>query len=325
MTSAQDASDALARVAAPSGGGYEVARLTADSSFRVGRGPEGAVVLLTPPEVEERVGVPTRLRRLTVHARAAVSVETPGAGSSTETVGLVELRELSEDLIPAFCGVAAAVADLIGEDPAPGVVRAALRHVVRLFEPRPGRRGSVLGLWGELLTILISTSPEVMVEAWHVEVDDRFDFAVPGTRLEVKTTDGGRRAHEFNLEQLRPIDGAEARLVSIVTTSTSAGSSLSELVGSIQERLPGRVDLVMKVWQLVAETLGDDWMPSTASLRWDRVQAEESLRLFQMDEVPRIREQLDPAIESVRLRVVCEGVRPLDGPVGIPFQAVPKE
>lgn len=180
MTSAQDASDALAKVIAPSAGGYEVASLTTSPSFRVGRGPEGSVVLLTPPEVEDRVGAPTRLRRLTVHARASVSVEVPGSGPSTETVGLVELRELSEDLLPAFCGVAAAVADLIGKDPAPGIVRAALRHVVRLFEPRPGRRGSVLGLWGELLTILVSTSPEAMVESWHVEVDDRFDFAVPG-------------------------------------------------------------------------------------------------------------------------------------------------
>ena len=75
----------------------------------------------------------------------------------------------------------------------------------------------------------------------------------------------------------------------------------------------------MKVWQLVAETLGDDWMPSTASLRWDRIQAEESLRVFQMDEVPRVLEDLDPAIESVRLRVVCEGVRPLDIPIRMPF------
>ena len=319
MTSAQDASDAFAKVSAPSAGGYDVARLTTTSSFRVGRGPEGSVVLLTPPEVEDRVGAPTRLRRLTVHARASVSVEVPGSGSSTETVGLVELREISDDLLPAFCGIAAAVADLIGEDPAPGIVRAALRHVVRLFEPRPGRRGSVLGLWGELLTILISADPEAMVESWHVEIDDRFDFAVPGARLEVKTTAGGRRAHEFNLEQLRPVDGAEARLVSVMTTATSAGSSLSDLVGHLHPRLSGRVDLVMKVWQLVAETLGDDWMPSTASLRWDRMQAEKSLRLFQMDEVPRVREDLDPAIESVRLRVVCEEVRPLDAAIRIPF------
>lgn len=317
MTTAQDIAEALAAVSAPTDGGYDVARLATAPAFRVGRGTDGSVVLLTPPEVEEKVGAPTRLLRLTVHARAVVAVEDPAAEATTETVGLVELREVSDDLLPAFCGIAATVVDLIGDDPAPGAVRTALRHVVRLFEPRPGRRGSVLGLWGELLSILISADAEAMVESWHVEIDDRFDFAAPADRLEVKTTDGGRRVHEFSNDQLRPVAGARTRVISIMTTATSAGTSVGDLVDDVQQHLAGRVDLAMKVWQLVAETLGEDWMPTTASLRWDRAQGEQSARLLAAEKVPHILEPLDPAIESVRLRVSLEDVPGLDQKIAI--------
>lgn len=317
MTTGPEIAEALRSVPVPATGGYDVAPLACAPGFRVGRGADDSVVLLTPPERQEKVGAPTRLRRITVHARAAVAIHGSRTGPTTETVGLVELRELSEEFIPAFCGIAATVIGLVGDDPAPGVVRAALRHVVRLFEPRPGRQGSVLGLWGELLAILMAVDAEAMVESWHVEIDDRFDFAAPADRLEVKTTDGGRRVHEFNNDQLRPVDGATTRVVSILTTATSAGTSVGDLVNEVQQRLAGRVDLAMKVWQTVAETLGDDWMPTTASLRWDRTQGEQSARLLAAERVPHIREPLDSAIESVRIRVSCEDVPALDGNIAV--------
>lgn len=317
MTTGPEVAEALSSVPAPAMGGYDVARLPSAPEFRVGRGADGSVVLLTPPERQEKVGAPVRLRRITVHARAAVTIQSSGSGPTTDTVGLVELREFSEDLVPAFCGIAATVVGLIGDNPAPGAVRAALRHVVRLFEPRPGRRGSVLGLWGELLTILIAVDAEAMVESWHVDIDDRFDFAAPAGRLEVKTTDSGRRVHEFSNDQLRPVDGATTQVVSIMTTATSAGTSVGDLVGEVQEHLAGRVDLAMKVWQTVAETLGDDWMPTTASLRWDRTHGEQSARLLAAERVPHIRELLDPAIESVRIRVSCEDVPALDQNIAV--------
>lgn len=319
MTSSADVAAALSQVHVPEVGGYDVARISGAPSFRVGRGGDGSIVLLTPPEEDGSVGAPTRLRRLTVHSRTTIAVGEAGRVPSSETVGFVELRELSDDLVPAFCGIAATVANLIGNAPAPGTVRAALRHVVRLFEPRPGRGGSVLGIWGEVLAILAARDTEEMVEAWHAAVDDRFDFAAPGRRVEVKTTETGKRLHEFNLEQLRPLESADTRVVSIVTTATSSGASLGDLIEELQASLASRVDLSMKVWQLVAETLGADWLPATSSMRWDRLQATQSARVFRGADIPSITEALNPAVESVRLRVVCEHVTTIEEPISIGF------
>lgn len=314
MTTAAEVRSALDQVHPPGDAGFNAVHVPGSPSFRVGRGADGSVVLLTPPEVDGHVGAPTRLRRLTAHARAVVRVEGPGRPPEDELVGFLELRDLGDDLVPAFCGVAATVVDLVGESPAPGAVRAALRHVVRLFEPRPGRRGSVLGVWGELLTALLSKTPAHLIEAWHVDIDDRFDFASPAARLEVKTTQGGARAHEFDLEQLRPVEGATARVASIVTTATSGGTSVGELIDELQTALADRVDLAVKIYDLVAETLGEDWVSSTRSLRWDREQAEASLRVMAAEEIPSVREDLDPAVLRVRLTVDVEEVPFHPGP-----------
>ncbi len=308
MTAGRDLLRVLDSVAPPELGGYNVARVPNAPAFRVGRGADGAVVLLTPPEVVGHVGAPVTLRWIIAHSRATVVVQGDSMGPVTETVGVVALREVSASMLPAFCGVAATVVDLIGEEPTPGTVRSALRHVVGLFDPSAFRGGSVLGLWGELLTISVSSDVEGMVEAWHVATDDRFDFAAPTSRIEVKTTDGGARTHEFSLAQLCPVEGARTRVVSVVTTATEAGTSVASLVEEVQERLHGRVDLAAKVWQMVADTLGEDWMGATTSLRWDREEAVRSMRLFDADDIPRVREELSPAIEAVRLRVDCEAV-----------------
>lgn len=315
MTTASDVRAVLDRVRPPGDTGFNALQLPGRPSFRVGRGGDGSVVLLTPAEVDAHVGAPTRLRRLTAHARAVVRVEGPGHPPADELVGFLELRDLGEDLVPAFCGIAATVVDLVGDSPAPGAVRAALRHVVRLFEPRPGGKGSVLGIWGELLTALSSAAPARFIEAWHVDIDDRFDFAAPASRLEVKTTQSGSRAHEFDLAQLSPVEGAVVHVASIVTTATSAGTSVGELVDELQTMLADRMDLILKIYDVIAETLGEDWVTSTRGLRWDRTQAEAGLRLLRAEDVPSIRQELDPTILWVRLKVDVGDVPFQLGPV----------
>lgn len=311
MTTATAIAAALATVSMVSATGYNVVPVPGAPLFRIGRDVRGAVVLLTPAEDASNVGPPTRLRRLLVHARANVRVEASDGSVGEETVGLVELKTATTDSAQAFCGVAATMVELIGASPAPGTVRAALRQMVELFEPRSGQSSSVLGLWGELLCILESDDVARMVEAWHVEVDDRFDFAAPSVRIEVKTTQSGTRVHEFDLAQLEPVEGAVSTVVSVVTTATHAGSSVVDLVNEVQARLGGRADLAVKLWQVVAATVGEDWVTDTATARWDRDQGVASLRVMRATSIPRVEDRLDGAILSVRLRVLCEGVPPL--------------
>ncbi|WHP18903.1 PD-(D/E)XK motif protein [Cellulomonas sp. ES6] len=164
------------------------------------------------------------------------------------------------------------------------------------------------GLRPEGDVTLLAADAATRVEAWHVDVGDRFDFAVPSARIEVKTTQAGVRVHEFDLTQLEPVEGAVSTVVSIVTTPTHAGASVLDLVNEVQERLGARANLAVKLWQIVAATVGEDWIADTAGARWDRDEGAASLRVMRAASIPRVMEPLDQAILSVRLRVLCENL-----------------
>ena len=115
-----------------------------------------------------------------------------------------------------------------------------MRRLVRLFDRAEPARGSVLGLWAELLVIDRSTDRVAMVDAWHARVDARFDFAAAGSRLEVKATTKDDRMHMFALRQLEPVEGVTVSVASVMTTETYAGTSVGELVKRLEQQLDGR-------------------------------------------------------------------------------------
>lgn len=148
-----------------------------------------------------------------------------------------------------------------------------------------------------------------MVEAWHVSTDDRFDFAAPGSRLEVKTTATSTRRHEFRLHQLEPVDGAVTYVASIMTTELDAGMSVPELVDRVTERLPGDPLMQFKVQEQVARTLGADWLGFPQ--RFDEQQATKSLRVLNAAAIPRVAPP-PPRVLHVDLTVDCSDVTVLE-------------
>jgi hypothetical protein len=151
-----------------------------------------------------------------------------------------------------------------------------------------------------------SIDPVALVDAWHSSIDDRFDFASPGARLEVKTTTRSGRVHHFGLGQLLPIDGLEMHIASIVTAETDLGLSVADLVDLLRVRLATAPDRQMKVLEMVADTLGNDW-PHTSGRRFDDEAARSSFRVLQASDIPRV-DPGPPAVLEVGLTVDVSGV-----------------
>jgi hypothetical protein len=185
-----------------------------------------------------------------------------------------------------------------------------MQQLLRLFESTVPPRGSVLGVWGELLVAASSSQPGAMVDAWHAQIDDRFDFASEGSRLEVKTTTRPARIHHFGLGQLLPVPGASRYVVSIMTAESQPGTCVADLVGDLQQQLAGSPVRQLKVLEQVAATLGPDW-PVTASRTFDMDAGLASLAVFDADEVPRV-EPGPPAVTDVALTVDLTGVDVID-------------
>ena len=216
-------------------------RCPSSPGYRVGRGVEGHVVLLTPPDPDP--DPPKTLLLLRLAPRIRCRVEDAGGQAREEDWRADRLPpgrprsawSRSSRWRPPSSGCS-------GPDPAPGQVSQGMRRLVRLFDRNRSATGDALGLWGELLTILQVAEPAPLVDAWHAKVDARFDFATEGERLEVKTTGRSQRVHRFSLEQLLPVDGTRTRVVSIMTTQTTAGTSVAGAgppAGGPARRRPG--------------------------------------------------------------------------------------
>jgi hypothetical protein len=284
--------------------GYNVSTWSDADEFRIGKTEDGHAVLITPADPDP--DPPSQLKRLRLAPRVHLRFS-DGAEARDEYVGLVEFSADDPSLIRHFLSVAAMLVELLGSDPEPGDVSKAMRRLVRLFEPQKSNRGSIIGLWGELLMISSSDDLPHLVDCWHADADDRFDFAASGSRLEVKTTTGLNRVHRFRLHQLTPIDDTEVHVASIMTTRTDAGTSLRDLIARIQEDLAGDAASQVKLYEQVTEVLGGDW--DGADTRFDENQALASLRVFDAVAVPCVGE-VPSQVLSVEMTVDCSSVPP---------------
>lgn len=295
--------DLLSGITPPDREGYRTAVVPGSAGYRIGRGLGGSIVLLTPPDPDP--DPPTRLRRIRLDPRIRCRIESADGTSEHADHGVIEVEHLADEEVPAFVALASALVALVGDTPSAGAVSRSMRRLVRLFEPGRQPRGGVVGLWGELLVVSMSRDPGRLVDAWHASIDDRFDFAEPGSRLEVKTTTRRERLHRFNLAQLRPVAATTVHLASVMTTETSAGVSVADLISDL-EGSGLSADRQMKVHEQVAATLGEDWLAETGR-RFDANEATSSLRVLDASVIPRV---TDPpaAVRDVTLLVDCTAV-----------------
>lgn len=141
----------------------------------------------------------------------------------------------------------------------------------------------VRGLIGELLLIDSAESPTTAIACWHVDVDDRYDFSLNNTRIEVKTTTSSVRQHRFTSRQLPPIHGVSVWVASVQLAEVAVGETLA----TVFDRIVAKVDAgsARKLLDIVLETLA---LPPSAinEPQFDLVSSAASIRLFDGYKVP---------------------------------------
>jgi hypothetical protein len=115
------------------------------------------------------------------------------------------------------------------------------------------------GLLGELLVIAAAPDSAAAIEAWHVDVNARYDFSAHARRFEVKTTTAAIREHHFNSRQLPPLHGLDVWVASVHWAEVAAGASASSIFAELAVGL--RLGLSRKLADVIIETIG---MPPVA-------------------------------------------------------------
>ncbi len=200
----------------------------------------------------------------------------------------------------------------LGGQPTQSDVAHAMNQLIELFRAMANApRKSVQGLWAELFLISQACQSAILVDAWHIVPEDRYDFAMDDQRIEVKSFSGNTRLHHFSLEQLHPSDGIKVLVASVSVESSQAGDSITDLREKIQIRLGSNLDLLLHIDKVIALTLGDAWQRAS-DVRFDEKLAKESLVFYETSKIPSVNPNLPVSVSDVRFRSDLTEIDPAD-------------
>ena len=200
----------------------------------------------------------------------------------------------------------------LGKWPTCRAIANAIQRIASIFQyiKRAPIR-SLNGLFGELFIITQSRSPERALSAWRTDENSRFDFILGGSRMDVKCCAGRVRSHTFTFDQCNPPHQSLALVASIMIERIADGISIGDLTATIESRVSGNFELILKLHQVVASTLGSD-ISESYKIKFDRQLAESSLQFFDLREIPAIRGDIHPRISEVNFSVNLSGLSPID-------------
>lgn len=297
-----DLASLLDTIGRATGPGYAARSIPGSTLHFIGRDTEGfPVLMLGSRDTPHGLAPAMRLQAVEVQFAVLCQVSLPDGQRGEHKLSVMRCLSSDSELQRYFLKVAEAIVQLVGAAPAFTQVTGAVRRVVELFQrlSRPPTR-EIIGLYGELLIIAWSANAPDAMRAWRGDPTARFDFSIDDTRIDVKTSGRRVRAHNFSLDQCRPPPGTIGVFASIMV-EPGTGASLGDLLLKIEARLSGDANLVMKLHDLVSESLGESLVEGLKS-RYDDKAARASLRWFFSDDIPSPSGPVPPAVSEVHFR-----------------------
>jgi hypothetical protein len=281
---------------------YSVGRIPLFSGYLVGRdnGNKACLLIAVDRQLGSRHG-PIRLEQLEVEFQLRSRI-TEASRSAEGTFTVIRCRSDNAEIIRYFFSIAEAIIQILGVQPTRSAIGAAVTQFAKIFQRliAPPQR-SVVGLFGELFLIRQSRNPIKAVTSWRVQDTSRYDFTAGNLRLDVKTASGRARIHAFSYDQCNPPAGTSAFVASLFVEATATGVSLRDLAEHIEAVVSGRTELVVKLYETIAATLGNG-MQEGLKARFDENLAVSSVRFFDLRSVPAIRYALPPGVSDLHFR-----------------------
>src|SRR5690606_13930625 len=235
---------------------YQVLKIPGFDKHYIGKDINGAPCLLIS-STDSGVKPPLRLAGIEAYFALKCQILEADDQEKVETLTVVTCTAREPSLQTYFCYVGEVLLKIIGVSPTLQQVAEAVWKLVALFQKlsQPPAK-PVMGLWGELYAIYRSQNPALAMQAWRSGTDDRFDFSMQNLRMEVKTTGTRTRTHEFSFEQCNLPSDTKGVLVSLIAEPTGSGTTLRSLIDRINGQIRNNAELVLKLYNNVADTLG---------------------------------------------------------------------
>lgn len=176
------------------------------------------------------------------------------------------------------------------------------KALIKLFEKISNKRETdLIGLWGELFIIYNCKDYESLkniINAWHPENEEIFDFYMGNEGIEIKTTIQGNRKHHFSYEQLS-LNNNKIIIASILLRITNSGYSVKDLKEKIEKSLKDQIyiDKINYLYDIITINSTEEQINKT---KFDLDWALRNIVFFDQKNVPKINERLQQGVSNVK-------------------------
>lgn len=217
-----------------------------------------------------------------------------------DVYSIISLKTNSVELQEYFLKIVFLIVKKLSDKPLLNDLKIEVDKLTNLFSKfsKPPVK-TIQGLWSELLVIEQSYEPDYLIQAWHCNKNDEFDFNDGSDKLEIKSTSKNRRIHNFSIEQLNPNKNSNLIIASVFTVETGIGKNIFGLIEKIEKKIKDK-ELFIKINEIIAQTLGKDFEKSF-ELYYDYRLAVDSIKYYNSEIVPSINSTNIPSqLTSVR-------------------------
>jgi hypothetical protein len=207
-----------------------------------------------------------------------------------QTFTVVTFRCSDRNLQEYFLRISETLVKAIGQNPTQQQVIDSLKKFVEVFKTLANSpTNTVNGLWAELFLIENSNNPKTLINYWHNQPEEKFDFNAGIERVEVKSSSNFERKHIFSAEQLNPPSDTQVLIASIFLKQHNSGSHIQYLIDSISKKIDYDIEIVDKLNSIVFRTLGSS-LEHSIGIKFDYEIAKQSLQFYRHQDIDKIEE-----------------------------------
>ena len=271
------------------------------NQWRIAKSETGlpAVLVAVDAPMERDRPVAVNLANLRVEHNVRCGVSRPGDGVEIARYSIIQCLSGDPDVQACFLRtIGGALVGFDGPVKAKDLVELVDRLVVLFRLVGKPRERAIQGLWAELFVILSASDPAMMIDAWHIQSVEHFDFSRGNERLEVKSSSNRSREHMFSFEQVYPPSGASVLIASVNVEEQTNGRSLGHLWDKVADAAPS-AEARLKVERICVQSLGQDLSTGRAfSGDWNL--AIETLAFYHVEDIPRPSSHCPPGLSQLR-------------------------
>jgi hypothetical protein len=210
-----------------------------------------------------------------------------------EIFTIIFLKTENTDTQRYFIDVVSIIIEQLPEYPSHTQLKSEIRKLVDLFSNfNKVPLKTIQGLWGELFLIEQAKNPEYLIQSWHANSRDKFDFNDGKDKIEVKSTSQVRRKHTFSLEQLNPNQNSNLLIASLFVVQTGNGKSIFDLKDTIYQKVQN-LQLQFHLNEILSQILGSEF-DKVFDVYFDYQQAHDTLVFYDFKDIPTINSKIIP-------------------------------